>query len=77
MKKLWKRFYSGVPVFWRQVQIVAGTLVGSFTALWITNESLNLQLDPIFITICKYGIAICTVVVGQAQLTVKDGYETV
>ena len=77
MKKLWKRFYSDVPTFWRQVQVVAGTIVGSLTALWITNSSLNLELDPILITICKYGIAICTVIVGQAQFTVKDGHETV
>lgn len=72
MKKLIERWMSELPDFWRKVRNIAITLAASCTAVFLANNSMNLQLPAVLITVCKYGIAVGAATGVNAQLTKKD-----
>jgi len=77
MKELIKRFKAETPVFWVRVRTIAVTVLGSCSAIWLANSTMDLQLDPHILTICKYAIAISAATGLNAQLTKTDSNEKV
>ena len=72
MKKLWLRLIAEVPLFWKQVRIIAASIGIGALALLTANTQLDLALWPLLITICKYTIAVCVTITGSATMTKTD-----
>lgn len=67
-----KRWKAETPDFFKKVRSFAvGIGVPAF-GVWTANQSLNLQLDDVTLTICKYTIAVCAAMGLTAQLTAKN-----
>lgn len=72
MKEIIARWRSDLPDFWKKVRNLAVTVAASCTAVFVANNTMNLELPELLITICKYGIAIGAATGVNAQLTKKD-----
>ncbi|MFA6918436.1 MAG: hypothetical protein WC285_06480 [Candidatus Gracilibacteria bacterium] len=77
MKELINRFKAETPHFWVKVRTIAIMVLGSCTAIWLANSTMDLQLDPHILTICKYAIAVSAATGLNAQLTKTDNNEKV
>jgi hypothetical protein len=69
---LYLRFKSEMPEFWKRAQKLFVGIGGSLVAVWVINETMKLGLDPVIISICKYGIAVCAAVTGMSTFTTTD-----
>ena len=69
IKERWK---SETPKFFRGVKKTAITLGSSATAVWVTNESMSLELHENILQVCKYIIAASAAMGLTAQLTKVD-----
>lgn len=67
-----QRWKAEAPEFFKKLRSVAITIGSSATAVWVSNSSLGLNLDEIFLSICKYTIAFCAAVGLTSQLTAKN-----
>lgn len=65
------RIKSESPKYFKKLRALAFSLGGSAIAIWTINETMNLELDPWFIKILKWIIAICIGIAGTATLTKK------
>lgn len=69
----WKtRWKAEVPKFFARIRSAAVAVCASATAVWTANNTLNLQLDDITLSICKYAIAFSAAVGLTSQLTMKN-----
>lgn len=68
-KKVKQRWMSETPSFFKTIRKVAITLGSSATAIWLTNDTMSLELHPNILEICKYIIAACAAMGLTAQLT--------
>lgn len=66
LKRRWK---STTPKFFNKIKRLAVALGSSATAVWVTNSSLNLEIDETILNICKYLITFSTATGLTAQLT--------
>lgn len=72
MNYLIERWKAKTPKAWKQIQkeaIVAGV---SLTAVWVANNTLNLNLDGGTLAFVKYGIAACSFIAGRAQFKTEN-----
>ena len=67
-----KRWKAALPDFFIKVRKAAITVGTSATAVWVANNTMGLQLDPIILDVCKYVIATAAGMGITAQLTQKD-----
>jgi hypothetical protein len=72
IKTIKQRWSAESPAFFKGVKKFAVTLGTSATAIWTANSTMNLNLDLIVLSVCKYTIA-ATIGMGlTAQLTKTD-----
>lgn len=69
VKERWK---SKTPKFFSGVKRMAVTLGSSATAVWVTNETMSLELHETILEVCKYIIAGSAAMGLTAQLTKVD-----
>lgn len=69
LRTIKERWTSETPKFFKGVKRVAVTLGSSATALWVTNDTMSLELDSNILQVCKYIIAACAAMGLTAQLT--------
>jgi hypothetical protein len=67
-----KRWQAELPDFFKKVKTAAITVGGSATAVWVTNQSMSLELHEMVLDVCKYTIAFCAAVGLTAQFTAKN-----
>ncbi len=67
-----KRWCAETPLYFQKVKKIALSLGASATAIWVANDSMNLELPELFLTICKYLITLSTGIGVTAQLTQVD-----
>lgn len=72
-----ERWTSETPKFFRRVKRMAVTLGSSATAVWVTNETMSLELDGTILQICKYIIAFSAAMGLTAQLTQANNQDNV
>ena len=72
MQTLMKRWKAETPDFFKKLRTLAVTAGVSAYGVWQANSTLNLELDDITLTICKYTIAACAAMGLTAQLTAKN-----
>jgi type IV secretory pathway TrbL component len=72
IKRRWK---SKTPKFFNSLKKLAVALGSSATAVWVTNSSLNLEIDETILNVCKYLITFSTATGLTAQLTNEDSKE--
>lgn len=69
----WKtRWKAESPKFFAKLKSAAVVVCASATAVWTANSTLNLELDDITLSICKYTIAFSAAVGLTSQLTMKN-----
>lgn len=64
-----ERWINETPKFFVGVKKIAISLGSSATAIWITNESMSLELHENILEVCKYIITFSTAMGLTAQLT--------
>ena len=69
LKTVKDRWCAKTPVFFQNVKKIMITLGSSASAVWMANESMNLQLHPTILEVCKYLIAVAVASGLTAQLT--------
>lgn len=69
LKEIKDRWCAKSPVFFQNLKKIMITLGTSASAVWMTNETMNLQLHPTILEVCKYLIAIAVASGLTAQLT--------
>ena len=69
LKTIKERWCSKTPQFFQNVKKIMITLGSSASAVWMANESMNLQLNPTILEVCKYLIAVAVASGLTAQLT--------
>ena len=69
LKTVKERWCAKTPVFFQNVKKIMITLGSSASAVWMANESMNLQLHPTILEVCKYLIAVAVASGLTAQLT--------
>ena len=63
------RWCAKTPKFFQNIKRIMVTLGSSASAVWMANESMNLQLHPTILEVCKYLIAVAVASGLTAQLT--------
>lgn len=63
------------PVYFKKIRNAALSIGASAIAVIAVNSTLNLNLDPTFINIVSYVIAVCAAIAGTANLTKEDKKE--
>jgi hypothetical protein len=76
IKESKKRWLSETPVYFQKVRQLAISLGASATAIWVANDTMQLDLSQIILDICKYLITLSAGVGVTAQLTKVDSVET-
>lgn len=66
-----ERWRSKSPEFFKKIKKFSISLGTSAIAVWITNETLSLNLHPLVLDVVKYSIAFASAMGFTAQLT-KD-----
>jgi hypothetical protein len=69
LKTIKERWCAKTPDFFKKVKNIMITLGTSASAIWMANESMNLQLHPTVLEVCKYLIAAAVASGLTAQLT--------
>lgn len=69
LKTIKDRWRSETPKFFIGVKRLAMTLGTSATAVWVTNESMSLNLHDTILEVCKYIIASSVAMGITSQLT--------
>lgn len=70
--ELFTRWKAELPAFFSKLKKYSLAIAASATAIWTANSTLNLQLDEITLSVCKYIITFATAVGLTSQLTMKD-----
>lgn len=68
-KTIKERWCAKTPIFFQNVKKIMITLGSSASAVWMANETMNLQLHPTVLEVCKYLIAVAVASGLTAQLT--------
>jgi hypothetical protein len=68
-KTIKTRWKADTPKFFKEVKNLSITLGASATAVWVTNESMSLDLHVYILDVCKYLIAISVAMGVTSQLT--------
>lgn len=76
-KTIKQRWTSETPKFFRGVKRIAVTLGSSATAVWVTNDTMSLELDNNILQVCKYVIAFSAAMGLTAQLTQVDNQDNI
>ena len=72
LKLLKDRWQSETPKFFLSLKRISISLGTSATALWVTNETMSLDLHDNVLSICKYVIAFTAATGLTSQLTRVD-----
>ena len=67
-RKIFISIMAETPLIWKRIRLAAASIGVSAIALIAANVQLELALLPIIITVCKYTIALCVIITGQASL---------
>jgi hypothetical protein len=68
-KTIKERWCAKSPIFFQNLKKIMISVGTSATAIWMANESMNLELHPYILDTCKYIIAISVASGLTAQLT--------
>jgi len=69
IKDRWK---AKTPKFFTRIKNLSITLGSSATAVWVTNESMSLDLHSTILDVCKYIITVSVAMGVTSQLTKVD-----
>jgi len=72
MIKFWQRLQSKTPVLWARIRNIAISINTAVAAVWVLNTSMNLNLPPVMIDICKYTLVVCTFLITYSQQKTTD-----
>lgn len=72
LKIIIDRWNAETPKFFNGIKKTAMSLCASATAIWVTNESMSLDLHEDILQVCKYIIAFSAAMGFTAQLTKVD-----
>ena len=72
IQEILKRWKAETPDFFKKVRKIAIGIGSSATAVWVANQTMDLELDEPVLGICKYTIAFCAALGLTSQLTAKN-----
>ena len=70
--ELKERWNSELPKFWVKVKAAAVFLTVGASAVWVANDTMNLELSGFILEFCRYAIVAGVFTGLSAQLTKTD-----
>jgi hypothetical protein len=63
-----RRWNAETPKIWKRIRNAAFSVGGSLAAVIAANAELSLDINPQIMTYAKYGLAVCILIYGKAQI---------